>query len=180
MSSPPEDAPPGIRRVAPQIRSVARLPRGRRVAVVKGQDKGRFMETSAKEIKTALDTKAERTEASAKYHMQALCATLARRGYVTLAPDAPKHFLIDWHIDKDLAVRAHRLLERESRRLLPGPVSRRRACGSARSRERPRPVRIVPSTDRPREPAARGAVSRDPADPAGPPPRARAAPRRGR
>ncbi|HYS46151.1 MAG TPA: ion channel [Rhizomicrobium sp.] len=44
MSVPPEDAPLGIRRVPPQIRSVARLPRGRRVAVVKGQDSGRFMD----------------------------------------------------------------------------------------------------------------------------------------
>ncbi len=43
MSDKPEDIP-GIRRVAPQIRSVAKLPRGKRIAVVKGQDNGRFMD----------------------------------------------------------------------------------------------------------------------------------------
>jgi len=44
MSSvlPPE--PPMIRRVPPQIRSLAKLPRGKRLAVVKGQDNGRFMD----------------------------------------------------------------------------------------------------------------------------------------
>jgi len=36
--------PPGIRRVRPQTRSVARLKRGQRVAVVKGQDNGRFLD----------------------------------------------------------------------------------------------------------------------------------------
>jgi inward rectifier potassium channel len=43
MSSPEENVSP-IRRLAPQIRSVAKLPRGQRIAVVKGQDKGRFMD----------------------------------------------------------------------------------------------------------------------------------------
>ncbi len=33
-----------IRRVRPQIRSLAKLPRGQRVALVKGQDSGRFMD----------------------------------------------------------------------------------------------------------------------------------------
>jgi inward rectifier potassium channel len=43
MSDRPENIP-GIRQVAPQIRSVAKLPRGKRIAVVKGQDNGRFMD----------------------------------------------------------------------------------------------------------------------------------------
>src|SRR5665213_53790 len=43
MSDRPENIP-GIRRVPPQIRSVAKLPRGKRIAVVKGQDNGRFMD----------------------------------------------------------------------------------------------------------------------------------------
>ena len=43
MSDKPEDIP-GIRRVPAQIRSVAKLPRGKRIAVVKGQDNGRFMD----------------------------------------------------------------------------------------------------------------------------------------
>jgi dienelactone hydrolase len=49
--------------------------------------KGRFMEADDKEIKAAIASKAERTEASAKYHMQALCATLARRDYVVFQYD---------------------------------------------------------------------------------------------
>jgi inward rectifier potassium channel len=36
--------PPGVRRVRPKMRSVARLPRGQRIAVVKGQDNGRFLD----------------------------------------------------------------------------------------------------------------------------------------
>jgi inward rectifier potassium channel len=36
--------PPGIRQVRPQKRSVARLPRGQRIAIVKGQDNGRFLD----------------------------------------------------------------------------------------------------------------------------------------
>jgi inward rectifier potassium channel len=43
MSNPEENVSP-IRRLAPQIRSLAKLPRGQRMAVVKGQDKGRFMD----------------------------------------------------------------------------------------------------------------------------------------
>ena len=43
MSDRPENIP-GIRRLPPQIRSVAKLPRGQRIAVVKGQDNGRFMD----------------------------------------------------------------------------------------------------------------------------------------
>jgi inward rectifier potassium channel len=42
--TPSPDDGSGIRRVPQQIRSVARLPRGKRVAVVKGQDNGRFMD----------------------------------------------------------------------------------------------------------------------------------------
>ena len=41
---PPPSIRPGIRQVRPQKRSVARLPRGQRVAVVKGQDNGRFLD----------------------------------------------------------------------------------------------------------------------------------------
>jgi inward rectifier potassium channel len=41
---PPPESVSGIRRVPLQIRSVARLPRGQRAAVVKGQDSGRFMD----------------------------------------------------------------------------------------------------------------------------------------
>jgi inward rectifier potassium channel len=47
MSSSMPPLPDGgsvLRRVPPQIRSVARLPRGKRVALVKGQDNGRFMD----------------------------------------------------------------------------------------------------------------------------------------
>jgi len=47
MSDPPPapDRPaPRIRQLPPQIRSLARLPRGQRMAVVKGQDRGRFMD----------------------------------------------------------------------------------------------------------------------------------------
>src|SRR5471030_742396 len=33
-----------MKRIPPQIRSVAKLPRGKRIAVMKGQDKGRFMD----------------------------------------------------------------------------------------------------------------------------------------
>jgi len=45
MSAPrPERPPPRIRELPPQIRSVAKLPRGRRVAEVKGQDSGRFLD----------------------------------------------------------------------------------------------------------------------------------------
>jgi len=43
MSNPEENVSP-IRRLAPQIRSLAKLPHGQRMAVVKGQDKGRFMD----------------------------------------------------------------------------------------------------------------------------------------
>jgi len=43
MTNPPEP-PPSIRRLPPQIRSLARLPRGQRMAVVKGQDSGRFLD----------------------------------------------------------------------------------------------------------------------------------------
>jgi len=35
---------PSIRQLPPQIRSLAKLPRGKRVAVVKGQDSGRFLD----------------------------------------------------------------------------------------------------------------------------------------
>ena len=47
MSAPPQrpdPPPPRIRQLPPQIRSLAKLPRGRRVAVVKGQDSGRFLD----------------------------------------------------------------------------------------------------------------------------------------
>jgi inward rectifier potassium channel len=44
MTIPPEQQENLIRKVAPSLRSVARLPRGQRVAVVKGQDSGRFMD----------------------------------------------------------------------------------------------------------------------------------------
>lgn len=47
MSDPPRlpDRPaPRIRQLPPQIRSLARLPHGQRMAVVKGQDRGRFMD----------------------------------------------------------------------------------------------------------------------------------------
>ena len=50
-------------------------------------DKGRFNEQTPNEIKAALASKAERTETSAKYIMQAACATLARRGYVVFQYD---------------------------------------------------------------------------------------------
>lgn len=50
-------------------------------------DRGRFMETNDSQITTALETKAEKTRESAKYHMQAACATLARRGCVVFAYD---------------------------------------------------------------------------------------------
>ncbi|HMH63959.1 MAG TPA: ion channel [Rhizomicrobium sp.] len=43
MSDKPENIP-GIRRMPRQIRSLAKLPRGKRMAVVKGQDNGRFMD----------------------------------------------------------------------------------------------------------------------------------------
>ena len=43
MSGKPEP-PPGPRRVRPGRRSLARLPRGQRIAVVKGQDNGRFLD----------------------------------------------------------------------------------------------------------------------------------------
>ena len=33
-----------MRQLPPQIRSLARLPRGQRLAVIKGQDRGRFMD----------------------------------------------------------------------------------------------------------------------------------------
>src|SRR5476649_30985 len=42
--STPEENFSRIRRLPPQIRSVAKLPRGKRIAVMKGQDKGRFMD----------------------------------------------------------------------------------------------------------------------------------------
>src|SRR5476649_2913487 len=42
--STPEENFSRIRRLPPQIRSVAKLPRGQRVAVIKGQDKGRFLD----------------------------------------------------------------------------------------------------------------------------------------
>ena len=48
---------------------------------------GRLYEAPAGEIKTAIETKAEATEESAKYPLQALPATLARRGYVVFAYD---------------------------------------------------------------------------------------------
>jgi 4-diphosphocytidyl-2-C-methyl-D-erythritol kinase len=38
---------------------------------------------------------------------------------IVLAPDAPRKYAIDWPIEKDLAVRAHRLLEQEAGRALP-------------------------------------------------------------
>ena len=38
----PEPSP--LRGLPPQMRSLARLPRGRRMALVKGQDAGRFMD----------------------------------------------------------------------------------------------------------------------------------------
>jgi hypothetical protein len=45
MSTPPKsETPPSIRRVPRQRRSFARMPHGKRVAVVKGQDSGRFMD----------------------------------------------------------------------------------------------------------------------------------------
>src|SRR5882757_9145354 len=43
MSNPEENVSP-IRRLAPQIRSLAKLPHGQRMAVVKGQDRGRFLD----------------------------------------------------------------------------------------------------------------------------------------
>jgi inward rectifier potassium channel len=43
MSVQPETPPP-IRQLPRQIRSLARLPRGKRMAVVKGQDSGRFLD----------------------------------------------------------------------------------------------------------------------------------------
>ncbi len=43
MSSPPPEPAP-MRTLPPQLRSLARLPRGRRMALVKGQDAGRFMD----------------------------------------------------------------------------------------------------------------------------------------
>jgi inward rectifier potassium channel len=36
--------PPNIRQLPPQFRSVAKLPRGKRIAIVKGQDNGRFLD----------------------------------------------------------------------------------------------------------------------------------------
>src|SRR5471032_1576418 len=42
--STPEENFSRIRRLPPQIRSVAKLPRGKRIAVMKGQDKGRFLD----------------------------------------------------------------------------------------------------------------------------------------
>jgi dienelactone hydrolase len=50
-------------------------------------ENGRFMEAGDAEIKKALDTKGEDTKESAKYHMQAACATLARRGIVVFQYD---------------------------------------------------------------------------------------------
>ena len=47
MSVEPQDSnlpPPNFRQVPRQIRSLARLPRGQRMAVVKGQDRGRFLD----------------------------------------------------------------------------------------------------------------------------------------
>ncbi|MDB5734114.1 MAG: channel inward rectifier conserved region 2 domain protein [Alphaproteobacteria bacterium] len=44
MTLPPEPQENLIRKVAPSMRSVARLPRGQRAALVKGQDSGRFMD----------------------------------------------------------------------------------------------------------------------------------------
>jgi inward rectifier potassium channel len=40
----PKDGPPNIRQLPPQIRSLAKLPRGKRIAIVKGQDNGRFLD----------------------------------------------------------------------------------------------------------------------------------------
>jgi len=44
MSDAPIEPPPNIRQLPPQFRSVAKLPRGKRVAIVKGQDNGRFLD----------------------------------------------------------------------------------------------------------------------------------------
>ena len=45
MSEPPEiTTPVRMRELPPQMRSLAKLPRGKRMAVVKGQDRGRFMD----------------------------------------------------------------------------------------------------------------------------------------
>jgi inward rectifier potassium channel len=44
MSNAPGDPPPNIRQLPPQFRSVAKLPRGKRIAIVKGQDNGRFLD----------------------------------------------------------------------------------------------------------------------------------------
>jgi inward rectifier potassium channel len=38
------EPPPNLRQLPPKLRSLAKLPRGKRVAVVKGQDSGRFMD----------------------------------------------------------------------------------------------------------------------------------------
>jgi inward rectifier potassium channel len=40
----PPEPPSGIRQLSPRIRSLAKLPRGKRIAVVKGQDSGRFVD----------------------------------------------------------------------------------------------------------------------------------------
>ena len=42
MSTPPPSTPPNFRQMPRQFRSLAKLPRGKRLAVVKGQDHGRF------------------------------------------------------------------------------------------------------------------------------------------
>ena len=42
MSNGAPQPPPGIGQLPPHLRSVARLPRGKRMATVKGQDHGRF------------------------------------------------------------------------------------------------------------------------------------------
>ena len=42
MSEP--SAPSPMRKLSPRVKSLARLPRGQRMAIVKGQDNGRFMD----------------------------------------------------------------------------------------------------------------------------------------
>lgn len=58
-------------------------------------------------------------ELSDSLHIEALAAGEQSRYTIEWSSDAPRPSAIDWPIEKDLAVRAHRLIEREAGRSLP-------------------------------------------------------------
>lgn len=58
--------------------------------------------------------------------LEALPVGTESRYAITWAPDAPRPSPIDWPIDQDLAVRAHRLVEQHARRALPVAMTLRK------------------------------------------------------